>query len=84
MRIETKRKRKRRKKKRKPDDDIGWSVKQELPLPSCIPRKGYNNDSVQPRAQESCIKANVCLYKWLVRDKVEKKKSSLRSTKWLV
>lgn len=27
---------------------------------------------MQPRAQESCIKANVCLNKRLVRDKVEK------------
>lgn len=33
-------------------------------------------------ALESCIKANVCLFKWLVNDKVEKTK--LKSTKSLL
>lgn len=54
--------------KQKRGDGIGWSViRQGL-------RTGYNNDGGQPRAQESGVKANVCLYQPLVRDNLGEKK----------
>ncbi len=64
------------------EKNIGLSIKQELLICGCILLKGYNNDPLQLGALESCIKANVCLFKWLVNDKVEK--TELKSTKRLL
>lgn len=60
--------------------NIGLGTKQELVVCGCVLLKGYNNDRLQPGAPESCIKANVCLFKWLVNDKVgENKPKSIKS-----